>query len=245
MGTAVSGARKKLTVVIADAQGCGYLVIMVRTKAFARAYGAVALVALLLAAGVIYLVARGGEARTELQLPGGGTAEVAPTEKMRVRTAETRPEIDPADYTLTVGGKVERALFLSYSDLLVMEAEEMLVDLPCVEGWTETALWKGVRLSRLLDMAGVMEGADNVVFASPGGYTTSLTLHDIEKTEPLLAYEVNGEPLPGEQGFPVRLVVPGRLGYKWIKWLTSVEVISGEYEGYWESRGYSNQAEAP
>ncbi len=50
--------------------------------------------------------------------------------------------------------------------------------------------------------------------------------------------------LPYEQGFPLRLVVPERLGYKWIKWITTIEVISGEYEGYWESRGYSNEADA-
>jgi len=210
-----------------------------------RRHGPVALVALLLVVGAIYLLTRVGGAKTELELPGGGSAEVTPTERMRVRTAEGQPEIDPEGYTLVVTGKVEKTLTLRYADLLGMEAEERLVDLPCVEGWTETALWRGVRLSLLLDMAGVLEDADNVVFASPGGYTTSLTLADIQETDPLLAYEVNGAPLPEEQGFPVRLVVPGRLGYKWIKWVASIEVIEGEYRGYWESRGYSNQADAP
>ena len=209
-----------------------------------RRYGTVILVVILLAVGAIYLVARNGGAKTEIELPGGGEAEVTPTEKMRVRTAEKQPAIDAETYTLSVGGLVNRTLDLGYRDLLAMEAEERLVDLPCVEGWTETALWKGVRLADLLERAGVREGADNVVFASPGGYTTSLTLADIEETDPLLAYEVNGVPLPPEQGFPVRLVVPDRLGYKWIKWVTAIQVISGEYEGYWESRGYSNQADA-
>ncbi len=55
---------------------------------------------------------------------------------------------------------------------------------------------------------------------------------------------MNGVSLPAEQGFPIRLVVPDRLGYKWIKWVDAIEVISGEYEGFWESRGYSNQADA-
>ncbi len=208
-----------------------------------RRYGSVAMVAILLLVVAVYLKARSGEEKTRLEMPEGQAVEVTPTEKMRVRTAEGQPTIDLASYSLTVSGKVREVLSLGYDDLLAMEAEERLVDLPCVEGWTETALWKGVRLADLLDMAGVLEEADNVVFASPGGYTTSLTLADIEETDPLLAYEVNGEPLPVEQGFPVRLVVPDRLGYKWIKWLTSIEVISGDYEGYWESRGYSNQAE--
>ena len=90
----------------------------------------------------------------------------------------------------------------------------------------------------------MLVGADNVVFSSPGGYTTSLTIADIEESDPLLAYEVNGEILPKNQGYPVRLVVPDKLGYKWIKWVTGIEVIAGEYKGYWESRGYSNEADA-
>ncbi len=224
--------------------GGRYAGYMEKSLKLIQRYGSVAIVALLLLVGSFYLANRGGEGKKELELPGGGTAEVTPTESLRVRTAEGQPDIDPATYKLVVNGKVKRVLSLSYDDLLALEAEERLVDLPCVEGWTETALWKGVRLARLLETAGVLEEADNVVFASPGGYTTSLTLGDIEETDPLLAYEVNGAPLPKEQGFPVRLVVPDRLGYKWIKWLTSIEVITGEYEGYWESRGYSNQADA-
>ena len=60
----------------------------------------------------------------------------------------------------------------------------------------------------------------------------------------MLAYEVNGSVLPDDQGFPVRLVVPDRLGYKWIKWVTGIELARGEYSGYWESRGYDNDADA-
>ena len=86
------------------------------------------------------------------------------------------------------------------------------------------------------------EGAETVVFSSPGGYTTSLTLAEIEETDPLLCYGVNGEPLTVDHGFPLRLVVPGRYGYKWIKWVVDIEVISGEYEGYWEDYGYPNDA---
>jgi DMSO/TMAO reductase YedYZ molybdopterin-dependent catalytic subunit len=209
-----------------------------------RRYGIVFLVAALLVAAVVLLFVRGSEPRAELELPEGGTVEVTPNEDMRVRTAEPYPVIDPADFNITVSGLVEKPVSFSFADITSMEAEERLVDLPCVEGWTESALWKGVRLAPLLERAGILDGADNVVFSSPGGYTTSLTLADIEETDPLLAYGANGEMLPQEQGFPLRLLVPDRLGYKWIKWVTSIEVISGEYEGYWESRGYSNEADA-
>jgi DMSO/TMAO reductase YedYZ molybdopterin-dependent catalytic subunit len=209
-----------------------------------KRYGIAVLVAALLITAVVFVLVRGREPQTELELPEGGTVAVTPTDEMRVRTAESEPVIDPAAYVLNVTGMVETPLSLSLDDIGSLEAEERLLDLPCVEGWTETALWKGTRLAPLLEKAGVLDGADNVVFTSPGGYTTSLTLADITETDPLLAYGVNGEALPQEQGFPLRLVVPERLGYKWIKWVTGIEVISGEHEGYWESRGYSNEADA-
>jgi DMSO/TMAO reductase YedYZ molybdopterin-dependent catalytic subunit len=198
----------------------------------------------LLAGAVIFVILRGREPKTDLELPQGGTVEVTPLDEMRVRTAEPDPIIDPAEYRISVSGLVDTPLTLTLDQIMGMEPQERLVDLPCVEGWTETALWKGARLSEVLEVAGVQEGANNVVFYSPGGYSTSLTLEDISETDPLLAYDVNGETLPHDQGFPVRLVVPDRLGYKWIKWVTGIEVISGEYEGYWESRGYSNEADA-
>lgn len=198
----------------------------------------------ILLAGVIFLFLRSDNPKTEITLQDGSAAEVTPLDKMRVRTAEGEPTIDLAEYRLDIGGFVENKLSLTFEDLQGLEAEERIVELPCVEGWTERGLWKGPRLMTLLERAGVLEGADNVVFSSPGGYTTSLTLQDIKETDPLLAYGANGEMLPKEQGFPVRLVVPDRLGYKWIKWVTGIEVISGLYKGYWESRGYSNEADA-
>ena len=209
-----------------------------------RRYGVAILVVVLLLTAALFVLLRGGEPKAEMELPEGGTVEVTPNDEMRVRTAEPDPVIDTATFTLTVSGMVENPLSFTFDDITSMDAEERLVDLPCVEGWTESALWKGIRLAPLLERAGVLEGADNVVFSSPGGYTTSLTLADISETDPLLAYGANGEMLPHEQGFPLRLVVPDRLGYKWIKWVSSIEVISGDYEGYWESRGYSNEADA-
>jgi DMSO/TMAO reductase YedYZ molybdopterin-dependent catalytic subunit len=174
----------------------------------------------------------------------GEEVEVTPTDEMRVRTAEGIPSIDPDTYRLDVSGLVEREFSLSFEEIKQLDAMEREVDLPCVEGWTEKGLWKGARLADVLDRAGLADGAETVVFTSPNGYTTSLTVADIGETDPLLAYQVNGERLPDDQGFPVRLVVPDRLGYKWIKWVTGIEVIQGDYEGYWESRGYSNQADA-
>ncbi len=169
--------------------------------------------------------------------------ELTPVEEMREYNVEKTSPVDLSAYRLEIGGLVERSLSLSYEELRSFPSEERVVTLYCVEGWTETGLWKGIRIRDLLGKAGVLQEADNVVFSSPGGYTTSLTLKDIEKTDPLLAYGINGIDLPDSLGFPLRLVVPDKYGYKWIKWVTSIEVIRGEYRGFWESRGYSNQAD--
>jgi DMSO/TMAO reductase YedYZ molybdopterin-dependent catalytic subunit len=209
-----------------------------------KSLGVGLLIIILIAGAGFFFWRRGDSPKTSLEKADGETVEVTPTDEMRVRTAEGQPDINLADYRLTVEGFVANKLTLGFDEILSLDADERLVDLPCVEGWTETGLWKGVRLETVLDRAGVLEGADNVVFSSPDGYTTSLTLEDIWETDPILAYEVNGESLPVDQGFPLRLVVPDRLGYKWIKWVTTIELIAGQYKGFWESRGYSNEAEA-
>lgn len=214
-----------------------------------RIMAAAALIALVAVAG-IYLVRANETPKAKVAAPKSSApgapaqVEVTPADKMRVRTAEGQPDVDLTAYRLAVEGMVENPLSLSFDDIKALPAEERYVKLPCVEGWTEAGIWKGPKLSLLLERAGVKGGAETVVFTSPGGYTTSLTLDDIKATDPILAYDVNGSRLPDEQGYPLRLVVPNRYGYKWIKWVVAIKVIKGFYQGYWESRGYSNSAGA-
>ncbi len=208
-----------------------------------RFYLATGLLVALIIGAVVYVAVGKNSPKARIKAPGGGTAEVTPTDKMRVRTAEGQPDIDLSSYKLEVTGLVRTPFSLSFDDVLALPAEERFVKLPCVEGWTEAGTWKGPRLALLLERAGVGNDALTVVFTSPNGYTTSLTLADVKATDPLLAYGVNGGRLPDKQGYPLRLVVPDRLGYKWIKWVTGIELVKGGYEGYWESRGYSNEAD--
>jgi DMSO/TMAO reductase YedYZ molybdopterin-dependent catalytic subunit len=207
-------------------------------------YVVISIIVAVLIGGVTYAVLQMRTPSAKVKGPGGKTAEVTPTKDMRVETAEGTPHIDISTYRLKVSGLVNRPLSQSLTDIKAMNFEERLVKLPCVEGWTEKALWKGPRLADVLEKAGVQKGAETVIFSSPGGYTTSLTVEDVKKTDPLLAYEVNGDKLPVNQGYPVRLVVPKKLGYKWIKWVIEIKIAKGEYKGYWESRGYSNEADA-
>jgi DMSO/TMAO reductase YedYZ molybdopterin-dependent catalytic subunit len=201
-------------------------------------------VAAVVASVFIYVGVRDNSAPTEKVTVGGTTHEVTPTAKLGVRTAEGQPTIDLSTYRLKVKGLVKSPLSLSFDDIKAMPAAERFVKLPCVEGWTDRAVWKGPRLADVLKKAGVKDTANTVVFKSPGGYTTSLRVADVMATDPMLAYVVNGDRLPDEQGYPLRLVVPNRLGYKWIKWVVEIDLIKGSYQGYWESRGYSNDADA-
>jgi DMSO/TMAO reductase YedYZ molybdopterin-dependent catalytic subunit len=210
-----------------------------------RTLAGLAVAAVIVAAVLLIATSGGGSGpKKTITVPGAGTRKVTSTDKLHVRTAEGQPSIDLATYRLNVTGLVEKPQSLSFADIKRLAPQTRFVKLPCVEGWTDSAVWKGARLSDVLKMAGVKSSADNVVFLSPGGYTTSLTVADVMATDPMLAYGVNGVDLPAEQGFPLRLVVPNRLGYKWIKWVTGIKLINGTYQGYWESNGYSNKADA-
>jgi DMSO/TMAO reductase YedYZ molybdopterin-dependent catalytic subunit len=152
-----------------------------------------------------------------------------------------QPEIDAEEWNLTVTGMVEDPVVIGYNDLLQLEGTTAVVTLTCVTGGTGTAEWTGVRLTDLLGAAGVSDDAQEVVFYCADGYSTSLTMEEIEE-DVILAWEMNGAPLPMEQGYPLRVVAPNQYGYKWAMWLVAVEAIDTDHQGYWESRGWSDDA---
>jgi len=153
-------------------------------------------------------------------------------------------EVSLDGYTLGIFGLVDEPVNLTYEEVLDMQAYEKVVTLHCVEGWSVTILWEGVLVEDLLDEAGVLDEADTVIFHAYDGYTTSLPLEYVIENEIIIAYKMNGVTLPPERGFPFQLVAEDKLGYKWIKWITGIELSDNpEYMGYWESRGYSNKAD--
>lgn len=153
-------------------------------------------------------------------------------------------EVSLDGYTLGIFGLVDEPVNLTYEEVLDMQAYEKVVTLHCVEGWSVTILWEGVLVEDLLDEAGVLDEADTVIFHAYDGYTTSLPLEYVIENEIIIAYKMNGVTLPPERGFPFQLVAEDKLGYKWIKWITGIELSDNpEYRGYWESRGYSNKAD--
>jgi DMSO/TMAO reductase YedYZ molybdopterin-dependent catalytic subunit len=107
-------------------------------------------------------------------------------------------------------------------------------------------LWEGFLLKDLLNEAGIDPQAVMVIFYAYDGYSTSLPLNYILENDILIAYKMNGLVLPPERGFPFQLVAESKYGYKWIKWITQIELSDNEnYKGYWESRGFSNDADLP
>ena len=150
--------------------------------------------------------------------------------------------LDREALRLNVTGLVRKDLSFSYEEMLALPAYTELAYMPCVEGWGFDAKWTGFRVSDLLNLSGLLPQASYVVFYSADGYSTGLPLDYLQENQILLAYGINDVTLPAERGFPLQLVAKSRYGYKWAKWITSIEVVDSEVRGYWESRGYSNSA---
>jgi DMSO/TMAO reductase YedYZ molybdopterin-dependent catalytic subunit len=147
-------------------------------------------------------------------------------------------------YRLRVSGLVNAPLELTYDQVLGYAHASRVVTLRCVEGWDATVLWEGVRITDILAAAGVRDGAQVVIFHAVDGYTSSLPLPYIQTNDILLAYKMNGLTISAELGFPFQVVAQSKWGYKWVKWVDSIEVSSdASYHGYWESRGYDNNGD--
>ncbi|HCP14678.1 MAG TPA: oxidoreductase [Peptococcaceae bacterium] len=152
--------------------------------------------------------------------------------------------VDISTYRLQIDGLVEQPAALTYDQVLANKNYSKVVTLHCVEGWSAKILWEGVLLKDLLDGAKVKAEANTVIFYSVDGYTTSLPLQTILEKEMIMAYKINGVVLPAERGYPFQLIAEDKLGYKWIKWINRIELSEdADYKGYWEERGYSNEAD--
>jgi DMSO/TMAO reductase YedYZ molybdopterin-dependent catalytic subunit len=155
--------------------------------------------------------------------------------------------INASTYRLTITGLVNKTLEYTYDDVVNgFQKYQKVITLHCVEGWSVTILWEGFLLKDLLNEAGIDPNATVVIFRAYDGYSTSHPLDYLLNNDILIASKMNGLVLPPERGFPFQLVAESKYGYKWIKWITSIEVSDDEgFRGYWESRGFSNDAIVP
>jgi len=153
--------------------------------------------------------------------------------------------IDIAAYELEVTGLVEKPLSFAYEEVLEnYKHYQKVVRLDCVEGWSANILWEGMLVRDILNDAGVLPEARTVIFHAYDGYTTSFPVEYIMDNDIIMAYKMNEIIMPPERGYPFQLVAESKWGYKWIKWITKIELSDNEYyRGYWESRGYSNEGD--
>jgi len=170
---------------------------------------------------------------------------ITPNDVFFEETKGKVPIINASTWKLTIEGYINNTLTFNYSNFTSQPSKKVTATLQCVEGPFGTAKWKGVPVKNLLDLAQVKSGAIDVVFYAADGFSSSLTIEEASKANVLLAYKMNGELLPVEQGFPVRVVAPNHLGYKWVKWVVRIEIVNYDYLGFWENRGWSDDAYYP
>ncbi len=172
---------------------------------------------------------------------GTGLSAFLPIGRFRIYTVTgDLPSKSKAAWRLKVGGLVDKPFTLTYDELRAMPATRMTKDFQCVTGWrVHDVKWVGVRLSDLLDRAGVKPEAKALRFKSfDGTYTESLTLSQARRNDVIVAYQMEGGDISAEHGGPVRMYVAPMYGYKSCKWLDTIELTDKVEPGYWEHYGY-------
>jgi DMSO/TMAO reductase YedYZ molybdopterin-dependent catalytic subunit len=147
--------------------------------------------------------------------------------------------VAPAGWHLQVGGLVARPAHLSTADLQRLPRTHLRVRHHCVEGWSAVAAWDGVRVSEIARLVGADPRARYVEFRSfEEGYYSSWDRESALHPQTILAYGMNGAPLPREYGAPLRLYSAVKLGYKMVKYLSALSFLPDRTGGYWEDQGY-------
>ena len=175
-------------------------------------------------------------------------SEITPTELFyRIDKNPIVPIVMASTWKLTVKGLVAKPIQMSYAELRNMSSVEEFATLECVSNKLDgdlisTAVWKGVGLKDILDKAQVMSRAKYIVFRCYDGYDVGIPIERGLAEGTILAYDMNGASLTAEHGYPVRAIVPGLYGMMNPKWITEIELVDGIYEGYWQRKGWANNA---
>lgn len=160
--------------------------------------------------------------------------------QLLVNTYDEIPDIDLDTFQLTIDGAVNHPLQLTMTDMQKMPLTSMVIRHICVEGWSAIVQWGGVRLRDLARLVQPKSSVRYVYFKSADGYYESWDIASALHPQTLMAYQKNGEPLPVENGAPLRLASPIKLGYKQSKWVTKITFVNKlpSAKGYWEDQGY-------
>jgi DMSO/TMAO reductase YedYZ molybdopterin-dependent catalytic subunit len=193
----------------------------------------------------------GAAAQTIFQRIKGLPPEVTPNDKFYVVSKNPTgldPRLDAGKWSLEITGLVGKPVKLTYADIQAMPAFSRYHTLECISNEVGgdligNAMWKGVRFRDLLERAGgINPKAIRFALRCADGYSEGIPVADAMRPDVMLAYEMNGVPLPPSHGFPVRMLVPGLFGMKNPKWLTKIEAVSTNFTGYWQASGWSDEA---
>ena len=185
-------------------------------------------------------------------VPPRETLYFTPNDKFYVVNYSKSPfnvtrELDQEQWRLHITGEVARKTNWGWRDILNRKSFDQVVTLECIDTLPGgdslgNATWRGISLKQLLKDVGTdEETARDVVFRAADGYDDSIPFSRAMQDDVMLAYLMNGEKLPKAHGFPLRLIVPGLYGIKNVKWIIEIEVYNGDYKGYWQRRGWTDE----
>jgi DMSO/TMAO reductase YedYZ molybdopterin-dependent catalytic subunit len=173
---------------------------------------------------------------------------ITPNEDFYVTTKGATPNVNVAKWSLKVDGHVENPFTLSYNDVLKLPRLEKDLTLECISNpiggnYLGNAKWTGTALKPLLERARPTKDAAHAIIYAADGFSSGHPIERMWNEENFLAYQMNGEDLPPDHGYPLRVFIPGKFGMKQPKWITRIQFVNHAYLGYWEQRGWSDNCE--
>ena len=150
------------------------------------------------------------------------------------------PRFDPQTWDFRIAGLVEKPVRLTWDEFTGLPMKEVTADMHCVTRWSRFDVrWEGVPFTEVMKLSGAKPEAKYVMVHGEGGYTSNAPLEDLLRPTTLFALKHNGESLPPEHGYPVRLVVPHLYAWKSVKWVRGIEYMAHDAPGFWEENGYN------
>src|SRR3990172_2664588 len=177
--------------------------------------------------------------------------EITPNDEFYITTySSTIPDVNVQTFRLRIEGLVEKPFILTLKELEEMKDKTEFVTLECIGNPVggdsiSNALWDGVTIKKIIERAVPKKGIVKTVFYADDGYSDSIPYSLSLSEDVFLAFRMNGEPLPKVHGYPVRAIVPAIYGMKHVKWLSKIELVNYNYKGYWEKKGWSDEATIP
>lgn len=189
--------------------------------------------------------------RGAVDFKGFVAQEVTPNDQFYITSySDQVPTVDYDRFRLRIEGMVARPYTLAMKELEAMKDKAEYVTLECIGNPVggdaiSNAYWEGVTLRKVLERAGPGTGLVKAAFFAEDGYSDSIPYSLAQSDDVFLAWRMNGEPLPPVHGYPLRMIVPGIYGMKNVKWLSKIELVNHDFKGYWEKRGWSDEAVIP